>query len=332
MKRKGDIKDKFLQCDNFDMAEKKARKTKSGTYGVRQFDKERESHLQKLIEMFRDGAFKSSEPKTFTMCVDGGKVREITKMPYFPDRIAHHAVLNMIEPWLTRTFIANTFNSIKNRGIHLLNQRLKHDLHIDPVGTEYCLKIDIRKFYQSIPLHKMKEELRRYIKDKWFMAVIDEMMDTTDGLSIGGLLSQIFSNTYISRLDHFIKEELRVKHYYRYADDMVFLSDDKKSLHEILWRVRNYLWYNLDLELKKNWQVFRVDERGIDYIGFIFRHSHVRIRKRVKKNFIKKRHNVKSVASYKGMLKWCDSKHLIYNTLELNNYAKERTDFRKQVY
>ena len=241
--------------ENFDLAEKKARKTKTDTYGVRQFDKHREEYLQELIKHFSDGTFKSSKPQIFKMVADAGKVRDITKMPYYPDRIAHHAVLNMVEDWLTRTFIDNTFNSVKGRGIHLCNQRLKNDLHRDLSGTQFCLKIDIRKFYQSIPLDLLKAELRRYIKDKWFIAVIDEMLDTTNGLSIGGLLSQMFSNVYISRMDHFIKEELKVRYYYRYADDMVFLAPDKKQLHEILWRVRNYLWYNLGLELKKNWQI-----------------------------------------------------------------------------
>jgi len=326
MKRKGNIRNEFLTYANFDKAERKARKNKADTYGVIQFDKNREENLQELIALFTEDRFRSSKPKTFTMVADAGKVREITKMPYFPDRIAHHAILNMIEERLTRSFIANTFNSIKHRGIHLLNQRLKHDLHVDPEGTKYCLKIDIRKFYPSVPCNRIKEELRRYIKDKWFLAIVDEVLDTTDGLSIGGLLSQIFSNTYVNRLDHYIKEELKVRYYYRYADDMVFLAPDKKILHETLWRVRNYLFYNLELELKKNWQIFEVDERGIDYVGYVFRHSHTRIRKRIKKNFIKKRHNAKSVASYKGMLKWCDSRHLIYNILELDNHAKKRTD------
>lgn len=332
MKRLGNLKERFLMYENFDLAEKKARKTKTDTYGVRQFDKHREEYLQELIKHFSDGTFKSSKPQIFKMVADAGKVRDITKMPYYPDRIAHHAVLNMVEDWLTRTFIDNTFNSVKGRGIHLCNQRLKNDLHRDLSGTQFCLKIDIRKFYQSIPLDLLKAELRRYIKDKWFIAVIDEMLDTTNGLSIGGLLSQMFSNVYISRMDHFIKEELKVRYYYRYADDMVFLAPDKKQLHEILWRVRNYLWYNLGLELKKNWQIFKVDERGIDYVGYVFRHTHIRIRKRVKRNFIIKRNNPKSVASYRGMLKWCDSRNLIYKTLELNNYAKQRTNTRKQVY
>jgi len=325
MKRLSKVKDEFLSYGNFDKAEKKARKNKVNSYGVKQFGKMREENLYRLIALLSEGKFKSSTPKTFRMIADGGKIRDITKMPYYPDRILHHAILNVIEERLTRSFIANTFNSIKHRGIHLLNQRLKHDLHVDPEESKYCLKIDIRKFYPSIPCTRIKEELRRYIKDKWFLAIIDEVLDTTDGLSIGGLLSQIFSNTYVNRLDHYIKEELKVRYYYRYADDMVFLAPDKKILHKTLWHVRNYLWYNLDLELKKNWQIFKVDERGIDYVGYVFRHTHIRIRKRIKKNFIKKRHNAKSAASYKGMLKWCDSRHLSYNILELNNHAKKRT-------
>src|SRR5690554_3398566 len=286
MKRIGNIKASFLTWENFDLAEKKARKNKGDTFGVRIFDKDRENKLKKLIERFEDDTFRSSKPKTFTMVADAGKVREITKVPYYPDRIVHHAIMNVVEERLTKSLISNTFNSIKGRGLHLLSQKLRRDLHADPENTVYCLKIDIQKFYPSVPLDKMKETLRRYIKDRWMLSVIDEILDSTSGLSIGGLLSQLFSNVYVSSLDHFIKEDLKIR-YYRYADDMVFLAGDKKRLHEVLYRVRNYLWYNLGLELKKNWQVFKVDERGIDYVGFVFRHSHTRIRKRNKKKFIK---------------------------------------------
>lgn len=326
MKRIGNIKETFLTWENFDLAERKARKNKAGTYGVRIFDKDREGKLKKLIQQFEQGTFRSSEPRTFTMVADAGKVREITKVPYYPDRIVHHAIMNVIEKRLTKSLIANTFNSVKGRGLHLLNYRLRRDLHNDPAGTRYCLKIDIKKFYPSVPVNRMKETLRHYIKDAWMLAIIDEILDSTNCLPIGGLLSQIFSNVYVSILDHFIKEELKLRYYYRYADDMVFLSGDKKRLHEVLYRVRNYLWYNLSLELKKNWQVFEVDKRGIDYVGYVFRHSHTKIRKRVKKSFIKKRHNPKSVTSYLGMLKWCDSRNLIYKIMEENNYAKKRTN------
>ena len=323
MKRIGNLKDKFLTYENFDISEKKARKGKIVTFAMKKFDENREGNLLALIESLKAGTYQWSKPERFVMIADAGKIRNITKVPYFPDRIVHHAILRVLEERFHKTFISNTFNSIKGRGIHLANMRIKKALRGDKEGTKYCLKIDIKKFYESIDSNMMKESLRLYVKDKWLLSLIDAEIDNTEGLSIGGLLSQTFSNVFISRLDHWIKEDLKVKYYFRYADDMVFLSSDKTSLHEIMWRVRNRLHYEYGLQLNTHRQIFKVKDRGLDFIGFVFYHSHTMIRKRIKKIFAKKRNNLLSRASYLGMMKWCDSRNLIYKILEQNNYARE---------
>lgn len=330
-KRIGRIKSKFLTFENFDKAERKARKNKKNTYGVRLFLKDRGNKLNELIAKLESGEFRSTPPRVEARKTEYGKVRNITILPYYPDRILAHAILRQVKERITTALIENTFNSIEGRGIHSLNQKLKRKLHGNPEGTKYCLKIDIRKFYESVDTENMLEVLSRYVKDEWFMGIVREVLENTGGLSIGGLLSQLFSNILVSELDHLIHEELKVRYYFRYADDMVLLFSEKEHLHYAMYRIRNFIWYKHTLELNSHRQVFEVSERGIDYVGYVFHHSHTRIRNRVKKSFIKKRHNPKSVASYKGMLKYCDSKHLIYNVLQLNNHASKRTDSRKQV-
>lgn len=74
----------------------------------------------------------------------------------------------------------------------------------------------------------------------------------------------------------------------------------------------------LDLKLKSNYQIFTVNSRGIDFLGYVSYHTHIKLRKSIKNRFIKMvkyNHNTKSIASYKGWLKWCNSKNLQYKYL-----------------
>jgi RNA-directed DNA polymerase len=94
---------------------------------------------------------------------------------------------------------------------------------------------------------------------------------------------------------------------------MVILSDSKPYLHTILSDMREYFHDKLKLEIKGNYQVFPVKERGIDYVGYVFRHTHILLRKSIKQNFARmlvKNRNLQSIASYNGWLLHCDSKNL----------------------
>jgi len=104
-----------------------------------------------------------------------------------------------------------------------------------------------------------------------------------------------------------------VKYYFRYADDIVILSDNKPYLHQILADIKQYLGENLKLTVKENYQIFPVEKRGIDFVGYVFYHTHTRIRKSIKQNFARMlvaRKNPASIASYNGWLTHCNSKNL----------------------
>jgi hypothetical protein len=158
----------------------------------------------------------------------------------------------------------------------------------------------------------MKALLRRKFKDQDLLWLLDEIIDSAPGLPIGNYLSQYLANFYLSYFDHWIKEEQRVKYYYRYADDIVILDSDKTRLHELLSAITHYL-RDLKLEVKENHQVFPVQARGIDFVGYVFYHSHIRLRKQIKQNFarkISKNPDHPGKASYLGWLGHCNGKHL----------------------
>jgi hypothetical protein len=107
---------------------------------------------------------------------------------------------------------------------------------------------------------------------------------------------------------------MQVKYYFRYADDIVILSNKKTDLHLILFQIKKYLNDNLKLQVKNNYQVFPVESRGIDFVGYVFYHSHTMLRKSIKKRFARaicKTKNKATIASYYGWAKHCNSKHLL---------------------
>ena len=311
MKRIGNIYQHIISIDNLKLADEKAQKGKSKQYGVKLHNKNNEENILRLHEILKNGNYKTSDYDVFK--VYEPKERIVYRLPYYPDRITHHAIMNVLEPIFVSHFTANTYSCIKGRGIHSLLMNLKKSLK-DVQDTTYCLKIDIKKFYPSVDREILKSLLERKFKDKELLNLLNEIIDSADGLPIGNYLSQYFANFYLSTFDHWLKEEKMVKYYFRYADDIVILHNDKAYLHSLLSSIKSYLDDNLNLTVKSNYQIFPVEKRGIDFVGYVFFHTHILLRKRIKQNFakaLKNNPNKESIASYMGWLKHCNSNHLI---------------------
>ena len=326
MHREDNLMAKIASMENLELAAQKARLGKKCISAIRRFDKHKEENLLALQDWFRTGTYKTSDYTTFV--INDPKERTIMRLPFFPDRIAHHALMNVLEPIFVRRLIPQTYACIRGRGIHAGVKAIKRALK-NKSGTRYCLKLDIRHYYPSIKHEIMKAKVARIIKDERTLIVLNEIIDSADGLPIGNYLSQYLSNVYLNDFDHWVKEVLRVKYYFRYVDDMVFLSDNKEELWAIFKKVQEYLGVELELEIKDNYQVFPVDSRGIDFLGYVFRHTHTLIRKRLKKNIQKKittfvaqglsaKEIHKKVGSYQGWFNYANCIHLIQT---LNNKA-----------
>lgn len=309
MKRLNNLYSKITTMDNLVEADRKAQKNKSGQYGVVLHNRNKEANLLRLQELLETKTYRTSAYDIFK--VFEPKERTVYRLPYFPDRITHHAIMNVLEHIFVASFTADTYSCIKSRGIHQLQRKLTQDLK-DVAGTTYCLKLDIKQFYPSTDHDVLKELLRRKFKDPDLLWLLDEIIDSAPGLPIGNYLSQYLANFYLAYFDHWIKEDKRIRYYYRYADDLVILHNDKPALHALLEDIRTYL-KTLKLEVKPNHQVFPVESRGIDFVGYVFRHSHVRIRKQIKQNFARKlarNPDHASKSSYLGWFGHCDAKHL----------------------
>lgn len=357
MKRYNGLHDKLCTIENIEVADDNARKNKNKKYDINKHDKNRQYENEDLVDKLLNLKYKTSKYSLYKIYEP--KERIIYRLPYYPDRIAHHAIMNVVKDIWTKSFIHNTYSCIEGRGIHLCASNLKRDLRKYPNETTYCLKLDIKKFYPSIPHNGLKECIRKKIKDKDFLIILDEIIDSTDsvrntsskltgkegvGVPIGNYLSQYFANLYLSELDHLCKEELKCKFYYRYADDIVILSNDKDFLHKVLIYIKLYI-HTIGLKVKDNYQIYPVDSRGINFVGYVFYHTHALIRKSIKYKIIRlvnsylnreidrKEFKIRMCAYY-GWLKHANTKNLLYKIQSLtgvrySNWDGKRTNIAK---
>lgn len=315
MKRLKNVYGRICSIENLELADKIARKRKSYQPAIHQHDKQKTQNIELLNRMLLDKTYQTSPYTTFK--VYEPKEREVYRLPYFPDRITHHAIMNVLESMFVAVFTADTYSCIKKKGIHAAANAVKLALKDEP-GTRYCLKMDIQKFYPSVDHDILKALLRKKIADSDLLWLLDEIIDSAAGLPIGNYLSQYFANFYLTYFDHWLKETKRVKHYFRYADDLVILSGSKEYLHELFASIKEYLTVELKLTVKSNYQIFPVASRSIDFVGYRFYHSHTLIRKSIKQNFARKvkAGHVASIPSYTGWIGHCNGKNLIKKLLK----------------
>lgn len=315
VKRISGLYERIISVENLTLADQKASKGKQSQRGVIDHAYNKEQNILDLHYMLSGKTYTTSEYTTFT--IREPKERQIFCLPYFPDRIVHHAIMNIMEPIFVSTFTRDTYSCIKGRGIHGALNNLREALK-DVPGTRYCLKMDITKFYPSVDHQILKDLLRKKIKDRDLLWLLDDIIDSADGLPIGNYLSQYLANFYLTYFDHWLKEEMKVKHYFRYADDMVILGPEKPYLHSLLAEIRSYLAGKLKLQIKGNYQVFPVEKRGIDFVGYRCYHTHTLLRKSIKNNMARavyRNAGTETISSYLGWTKHCNSKNLIHKLL-----------------
>ncbi len=284
MKRLGRIWPELTGFDNLLSAYHKARKGKQSMPSVAEFSLNLESELLNLQQALNDHTYRPGRYRLFT--IYERKKRQIAAAP-FRDRVVHHAIINVIEPSIDRRFIYDSYACRNGKGVHAAVNRYQQWSKRYP----YVLKMDIEQYFPSIDRDVMKEKLRRYLKDKYMLALLDRVIDTaplatgridpchfsgddlltpierTTGLPIGNLTSQFFANLYLDTVDHFIKEQLHVRAYLRYVDDLVILGRDKFLLHEIREAIRGRLAEDrLHLHPRKA-HIYHT-ARGIDLFGY----------------------------------------------------------------
>jgi RNA-directed DNA polymerase len=282
MKRHGKLWDQITSTENLLFAHNEAKKGKAHYTEVIATEKDVEGRIAQVRESLLNKTFSTGEYQIEDR-IEGGKMRRIYKLPYFPDRIVQHALIAVIGPIFRQALIRDTFQSLPCRGTADARRRVQKVM-TGPDAPKYALKMDIRKYYPSINNAKLKLAIRRKIKCPDTLWLIDNIIDSMDGIPIGNLTSQYFGNIYLSQFDWWVKQDLNVKHYFRYCDDLVLLSDDKAQLRE--WRSQMVARLaEMDLVIKPDWQIYGLEKQGVDFVGYVFQPNHTRLRTSIADRF-----------------------------------------------
>lgn len=386
-----DLFDSICSMDNLYRAYLNAKSGKGWYKEVKQIEKRPFYYLAGLQYMLRNHLFKTSEYEIFILN-EGKKKRDVYKLPFFPDRIAQWAILQVIEPFLIAHMTTDTYSAIPGKGIQPIVDDLRGHyktkiidgkkksvwvpsiLLSDEENTRYCYKIDFHHYYQSINHEVLKKKYREVFKDPELLWLLDEIADSINtateedlielslsgevevdpntGIPIGNYMSQYSGNFYLSSFDHWVKEVLHVKHYYRYMDDVVIFASTKEELHEIHRRVTAYTQENLHLNIKGNYQIFPTKVRGVDFVGYRFFGEYTLLRKSTAINFKRKMRTCRnkmennipptysewcSFNSYRGWLGNCDSYRLFKKYMEplieyMQDYYEKEVKGHAEVY
>jgi retron-type reverse transcriptase len=292
MKRYGNLWHQVIDFVNLLNAARKAQRGKRYRDNVLNFNYNLESELIHLQTELQNQTYKPGRYHTFHIFEP--KPRLISAAPY-RDRVVHHALCNIIVPILERTFIADTYANRRGFGTHRALRRFTQFAR----STRYILQCDIQKYFPSIDHEILKRLLRRKIKCRETLWLIDTIIDNSNeqepiieyfpgddlltpcnrrhGLPIGNLTSQFFANCYLNGFDHFVKEELKATRYLRYVDDFALFSDDYGFLVDARHAIANYLTtLRLRIHPIKS-QLFET-QIGANFVGFRVLPDRIRVR------------------------------------------------------
>lgn len=339
MRRYGNLWEQLISKENFELAYRRSRKNKSKFKAVIRFEKNYEEKLENLRQKvinkeFTTGIYKEKikyEPKK----------RIIYVLPYCPDRIVHHALMNVLMPIFEKIFIKDSYACIRGRGQHKGSLRCMEFVR----RNKYCLKCDIHHFYPSINHDILYSMIEHKIKDKNVLWLIKDIIYSFEGetnVPIGNLTSQWFGNFYLTPLDYFIKHELKCKDYERYSDDFTLYSNDKFYLRDCREKIGKFINEKLKLEFSKC-DIFHT-KQGVDYLGYRHFDNYILVRKRTAKRTVKRIRKLPeklksgkiteeqyegSIASANGLIKHANSYNL-RRKMRLDELQKEINDARRR--
>lgn len=337
-----------------------ARKSKSERNEIMRFSLELDSNLNRLYEDLREKRYKVGGYRVLYIYVP--KKRLIMALQ-FRDRVLQWAVYRLLNPMYEKTYITDSYGCRKDKGREKAAKRLQYWLRQTDRKPKqyYYLKLDISKFFYRVDHEVLLNILKRRIKDKRIIELLDIIINSDKrafglplgvepceidpnemlfdkGMPIGNLTSQMFANIYMNELDQYLKHELRLKYVIRYMDDCIILHESKEELRQILEKVEVFLLEKLKLNLNKK-TVIRPTTCNIDFVGYVINKDEIRLRsatvkrmrtriKYIVKAYERGEMTLKEVnatmQSYFGLMKHCTNEGLKENII--NGFVLHCTD------
>jgi len=342
MKIYKNIFEKIISLENLFLAWDKFKSDKQKKKDIQKFEWHLEENVFKLHRDLKYKRYKHSQYTSFY--INDPKQRHIHKAAV-RDRLLHHAVFAILNPIFEPTFIPNSFSCRiakgTHKGIDVLDKTIRQ-VSSNAFKPCFILKCDIKKFFETIDHKILLDIIGKKIKDVKAVQLLEEIIESFSsqysnlferkGLPIGNLTSQLFANIYLNEFDQFIKKELKVKHYIRYADDFIIVAREENYLKEIIKPINLFLTKKLMLGLHPNKVGIRKSRQGVDFLGYVLLPHHRRLRTKTKQRIFKKLRNrvnkykketinqqtlEQSLRSYLGVLSHADTYKL---EQKLKNY------------
>lgn len=230
------------------------------------------------------------------------------------DRVLHHLIYKELYRYFDVRFIYDSYSCRKNKGTHRALNRFKEFAgKVSKNNTRTChvLKCDIRRFFASIDQEILMTILKRHIEDPELLRLLEKVISSFYstrpgvGLPLGNITSQLLVNVYMHEFDMYVKQELRVKYYLRYADDFAILSDDKQYLENMLVKMDIFLKEKLKLTLHEDKVYIKTYASGIDFLGWVHFPYHRQMRTVTKRKMLRNLNGYpkqETINSYRGLL------------------------------
>ena len=284
MKRQGQLIEKIAELENLQLAYHKAQKGKAGKIKVFEYGKRLQENLPQLQKQILSGNVKVGNYHYFT--IYDPKKRLIYAAP-FGQRVLHHALMNVCHPFFEKIQIFASYASRIGKGTYASLKRAKQFNR----QYKWFLKLDFRKYFDSLDHTILKKQLNRLFKDSRLLNIFESIIDSycinqNKGVPIGNLTSQYFANHYLAYADHYVKETLKIRAYVRYMDDLVLWHDNKEFLLNAGARIKAYSENELKLTLKPF--CLNRNSQGLPFLGYILYPHKTRLAHRSRIRFIKK--------------------------------------------
>jgi RNA-directed DNA polymerase len=241
-------------------------------------------NLQIMSEQIVDGTievgnyhyFKIFDPKERQICAAS-----------FTERVLHHALMNVCHPMFETYQIYDSYASRPDKGTYAAIKRAE----LFTKQNDWFLKLDFRKFFDSIDHDILKKQLYRKIKDTDLLVLFYRIIDSYEtivgkGLPIGNLTSQYFANHYLAFADHHAKETLTAHAYVRYMDDIVIWHNDKNALLAMGRTYETFCFNYLKLELKQFCLNYTL--KGVPFLGYLIYKNQTKLAQKSKRRFLNK--------------------------------------------
>lgn len=259
--------------DNLRLAFEKTAKGKRDTFAYLEFKEYSGANLHNLREELMDDAWEQGPCRNFT--IHEPKERLISALS-FRDRIAQHAVMNVVGPVLDKSLLPYTFGCRNGKGTHAGVRHIQSRLR--QTGAKYFLKTDYSKFFPSVVRKTLHSRFDRHIYCRKTQRVMRSMIPEEGvGLNIGYLISQTGANAYGDMVDRFVHFDLGARHWARYMDDIVILSSNPYELRHWFEDIQAFSLEQMGLKIS-HWHIHPVSH-GVDYLGYRIWPRHKLLRK-----------------------------------------------------